>query len=79
LDSQEWSDINIVTGCLKLYLRELPDPLIPFRLYKPFIDSASECIFTVVCVVKQFYALKISSGLRDKNNSKWSPAGTAVA
>ena len=43
LESSEWSDVNIVTGCLKLYLRELPDPLLPFRTYKLFIDSASEC------------------------------------
>lgn len=47
LDSEEWSDINIVTGCLKLYLRELPDPLVPFRLYKPFIDAASMWISNV--------------------------------
>lgn len=40
LDSQEWSDINIVTGCLKLYLRELPDPLVPFKLYRHFIEAA---------------------------------------
>ena len=42
LDNPEWSDVNIVTGCLKLYLRELPDPLLPFRMYRPFLDAASE-------------------------------------
>ena len=41
LDDPEWADINIVTGCLKLYLRELPDPVIPFRMFRSFIDSAS--------------------------------------
>ena len=49
LDAPEWSDVNIVTGCLKLYLRELPDPLIPFRLYKPFIEAASMFV-CCVCV-----------------------------
>ncbi len=44
LDSPDWADVNIVTGCLKLYLRELPDPLVPFRMYKPFIDAASESL-----------------------------------
>ena len=40
LDDPQWADINIVTGCLKLYLRELPDPLIPFKQFRSFIDAA---------------------------------------
>ena len=42
LEDDQWADINIVSGCLKLYLRELPDPLIPFRMFRGFIDSASK-------------------------------------
>ena len=42
LEDQEWTDINIVTGCLKLYLRELPDPIIPFKMFRSFIDAASK-------------------------------------
>jgi hypothetical protein len=40
LNTPEWADINIITGCLKLYLRELPDPLIPFKHFRSFIDAA---------------------------------------
>jgi hypothetical protein len=40
LDDPEWADINIVTGCLKLYFRELPDPLIPATKFQAFIDAA---------------------------------------
>ncbi|CAI8033111.1 Rho GTPase-activating protein 15, partial [Geodia barretti] len=40
LDDAEWADINIVTGCLKLYFRELPDPLIPASQFQKFIDAA---------------------------------------
>jgi len=39
---EEWEDINIVSGALKLFLRELPDPLIPYSLYNKFIDAGSE-------------------------------------
>lgn len=42
LDSTEWSsDINNVTGVLKLWLRELPDPLMTSALHQSFIDAAS--------------------------------------
>lgn len=42
LEDDQWADINIVSGCLKLYLRELPDPLIPFRMFRGFIEAASK-------------------------------------
>jgi len=32
-------DINIVTGLLKLLLRILPDPVIPFSYYDAFIEA----------------------------------------
>lgn len=42
LDSDEWSsDINNVSSVLKLWLRELPDPLLTSTLHQGFIDAAS--------------------------------------
>lgn len=42
LDSPEWSsDINNVASVLKMWLRELPDPLMTFELHSGFIDAAS--------------------------------------
>lgn len=41
--SAEWSsDINVVSGALKLWLRELPEPLLTYGLYDAFIEAASE-------------------------------------
>ncbi|KAJ3827235.1 Rho GTPase activation protein [Lentinula raphanica] len=41
LDAQEWSsDINNVTSVLKLWLRELPEPLMTFNLQHGFIEAA---------------------------------------
>lgn len=42
LDAEEWSgDINNVTSVLKLWLRELPDPLLTHELHQGFLDAAS--------------------------------------
>lgn len=39
-DTEAMSDINIISGCLKLWFRELPEPLLTWELYRPFIDAA---------------------------------------
>lgn len=39
--SDEWSaDINVVCGALKLWFRELPEPLLTYGLYNAFIEAA---------------------------------------
>ena len=46
LDADEWaSDINNVSGVLKLWLRELPDPLLTQALHQGFIEAAS-CVIS---------------------------------
>lgn len=36
----------MVTGALKLFLRELPEPLVPYGLFNPFIEAVSKCLPT---------------------------------
>ncbi|XP_074021047.1 rho GTPase-activating protein 9 [Numenius arquata] len=39
LADPEWSDVHVVTGALKLFFRELPEPLVPYRLFDSFIEA----------------------------------------
>lgn len=41
ISSTAYEDINIITGALKLYFRELPIPLITYDAYPRFIETAS--------------------------------------
>lgn len=44
------NDINIIAGCLKLWFRELPEPLMTHELYQGFIDAASESMPVIVVI-----------------------------
>lgn len=37
-------DINVVAGVLKDFLRNLPEPLLTFRLNKVFMEAAGELV-----------------------------------
>lgn len=42
LDTREWEDIHVIAGALKLFLRELPEPVIPFKFFDKYIATCSE-------------------------------------
>ncbi|KAG9122622.1 hypothetical protein FRC07_000933 [Ceratobasidium sp. 392] len=49
LDSEEWaSDINNVASVLKLWFRELPEPLMTWELYGSFVEAALAPSFETV-------------------------------
>ncbi|XP_013374751.1 PREDICTED: rho GTPase-activating protein 27 [Chinchilla lanigera] len=39
LDDGRWDDVHVVTGALKLFLRELPEPLFPFSHFSQFLAA----------------------------------------
>uniref|UniRef100_A0A3Q4ACL2 Rho GTPase activating protein 27, like n=1 Tax=Mola mola TaxID=94237 RepID=A0A3Q4ACL2_MOLML len=49
LDDGQWEEIHVITGALKLFLRELPEPLFPFSCFDKFIAA-----------IRQYYSLRVS-------------------
>ena len=47
VDYVEYKDPHLVANLLKVYLRELPDPLLTFSLYPRFVEAASTCSSTL--------------------------------
>lgn len=39
LEAGLWTEVHVVTGALKLFFRELPEPLFPFSVYHKFIAA----------------------------------------
>ncbi|XP_028854135.1 rho GTPase-activating protein 15 isoform X2 [Denticeps clupeoides] len=39
LDSPEWEDIHVVSGALKLFFRELPEPLVPYGVFSDLMET----------------------------------------
>ncbi len=37
-----FDDVHVLSGTLKLYFRELPEPLVPFDAYDHFITAISK-------------------------------------
>ncbi|NXQ30468.1 RHG15 protein, partial [Alaudala cheleensis] len=35
----QWEDIHVVTGALKMFFRELPEPLFPYRFFEQFVEA----------------------------------------
>lgn len=42
LEDGQWEEIHVITGALKLFLRELPEPLFPFSFFDRFIAAIRE-------------------------------------
>uniref|UniRef100_A0A3Q1JXT3 Rho GTPase activating protein 9 n=1 Tax=Anabas testudineus TaxID=64144 RepID=A0A3Q1JXT3_ANATE len=39
LDDSEWEDIHVITGALKLFFRELPEPLVPYGFFTDIVET----------------------------------------
>ncbi|KAI4544211.1 hypothetical protein MG293_004477 [Ovis ammon polii] len=39
LDDSQWEDIHVVTGALKMFFRDLPEPLFPYSFFEQFVEA----------------------------------------
>ncbi|KAM4626230.1 rho GTPase-activating protein 15 [Discoglossus pictus] len=39
LDDSQWEDVHVVTGALKMFFRELPEPLFPYCFFEQFVEA----------------------------------------
>ncbi|RXN29045.1 rho GTPase-activating 15 isoform X1 [Labeo rohita] len=39
LGDSQWEDVHVITGALKMFFRELPEPLFPFRFFDSFVEA----------------------------------------
>lgn len=47
LEDGQWEDVHVITGALKLFFRELPEPLFPYSHFNRFITAISEHVFSI--------------------------------
>lgn len=38
----KWEDIHVTTGALKMYFRELPEPLFTYAVFHDFVGAISK-------------------------------------
>ncbi|KAM3877550.1 rho GTPase-activating protein 9 [Diretmus argenteus] len=46
LDQSEWEDVHVITGALKLFFRELPEPLVPYGFFSDIVDTVKMSDYT---------------------------------
>ena len=46
-------DLHVAAGLLKLFLRDLPEPLIPFELYREVVDTIASIMQLDSALVSQ--------------------------
>ena len=42
LDDSKWEDIHVTTGALKMFFRELPEPLFTYSSFSDFVEAISK-------------------------------------
>lgn len=44
----KWEDIHVTTGALKMYFRELPEPLFTYTQFNDFVSAISTFVWSTL-------------------------------
>uniref|UniRef100_A0A8C6SR21 Rho-GAP domain-containing protein n=1 Tax=Neogobius melanostomus TaxID=47308 RepID=A0A8C6SR21_9GOBI len=47
LEDGQWEDVHVITGALKLFFRELPEPLFPFSHFNKFLEAIRQTDYNI--------------------------------
>uniref|UniRef100_A0A3Q4GLE3 Rho GTPase activating protein 27 n=1 Tax=Neolamprologus brichardi TaxID=32507 RepID=A0A3Q4GLE3_NEOBR len=56
LEDGQWEDVHVITGALKLFFRELSEPLFPYSHFNKFISAISEHSLTISLILSSLPA-----------------------
>lgn len=42
MNDSKWEDIHVITGALKMFFRELPEPLFTYNHFNDFVNAISK-------------------------------------
>lgn len=62
-------DVHVLTGTLKLFFRELKEPLIPFRLFQRILNASCEYYPLINRIYAEYLSLLLTHITR--NTEKW--------
>lgn len=49
LNDSKWEDIHVITGALKMFFRELPEPLFTYSHFNDFVNAISKFVPKILC------------------------------
>lgn len=58
LEDNKWEDIHVTTGALKMFFRELPEPLFTYTSFNDFVEAISEFHHVTLYKLYQIYIKK---------------------
>ena len=64
-------DLHVLTGALKMFFRELKEPLFPFNTFDKFMNAISKCVPTAAMSLLVIIKLLAEQPLRGNHQCVW--------
>uniref|UniRef100_A0A4W3KGJ0 Rho GTPase activating protein 27 n=1 Tax=Callorhinchus milii TaxID=7868 RepID=A0A4W3KGJ0_CALMI len=57
MDDAQWEDVHVITGALKMFFRELPEPLVPYNSFEHFVSAITDAAEKVESIKQLVWSL----------------------